>query len=205
MIPRRLIRTVPETTTDQVEEFWSDACALHPHWEHVTLRDPVDRSGFPLTAHLWDTCESGAQKADLIRAEELLHRGGLYVDSDVEVYRSFEPLMDLQGFAGWDCKEYVPNAVMGFRPGHPAIKRVVELAVERHHRGTWPAGVGVTSEVLKGRDDVVLFPPGSFYPVFWRDAHRGRVKWDRVPIEQPWAYCAHRAHHSWKDAGKATK
>lgn len=200
MIPSRLVRTVPESTTDDVERYWNWACALHPHWEHITLRDPVNRADFPSTSHLWDSCESGAQMADLIRAEELWRRGGVYIDSDVEVYRSFDPLLGLDGFAGWDCVDYIPNAIMGFHPGHPAIGRVVELAIERHHQGTWPAGVGVTTEVFKGRNDMALLPPGSFYPVFWRD--RDRTNWKAVEAQNPWAYCVHRAHHSWKDAGK---
>lgn len=199
-IPKRLIRTVPEKTTDVVEAFWAQAIALHPDWEHITLRDPVDRIQFPLTSHLWDTCESGAQLADLIRAEELWHRGGIYIDSDVEVYRSFEPLLGLSAFAGWDCVDYIPNAIMGAAPGHPAMWRVVELSAERHHLGTWPAGVGVTTEVFKDRDDIALFPPGSFYPVFWKD--RDRTNWNTVQARNPWAFCVHRAHHSWKDAGK---
>lgn len=200
MIPKRLIRTVPEHTTNQVEQWWAAAVALHPGWEHVTLRDPVNRADFPVTSHLWDTCESGAQLADLIRAEELFLRGGIYLDSDVEVYRSFEPLLGLDGFAGWDCVDYIPNAILGFKAGHPAIARVVELAVERHHHGTWPAGVGVTTEVFRGRNDMALFPPGSFYPVFWRD--RDRTNWRTVQRKNPWAYCAHHAHHSWKDLVK---
>ncbi len=201
-IPPRLIRTVPTETTDQVEKWWKQACELHPDFEHVTLRDPISRDDFPSTSHLWDSCESGAQLADLVRAEELWRRGGIYADSDVEFYRPLTALLGLSCFAGWDCVEYVPNALMGCEPGHPAMGRIVELAIERHHLGTWPAGVGVTSEVLKGRDDVVLFPPGSFYPIFWRDAHKGRTNWAQVPIDQPWAYACHRAHHSWKNAGK---
>lgn len=200
MIPKRLIRTVPEHTTDQVEAFWAHAVALHPGWEHVTLRDPVNRNDFQCTSHLWDTCESGAQLADLIRLEELWWRGGVYIDSDVEMYRSFEPLLGLSGFAGWDCTDYVPNAIMGFIPGHPAIGRAIDLAIARHDQGTWPAGVGVTTEVFKGRNDVALFPPGSFYPVFWKD--RDTTNWRTVRERNPWAFCVHRAHHSWKDAGK---
>lgn len=200
MIPKRIIRTVPAETTPETERIWDVACSLHPDWEHVTLRDPVNRDGFPLTSHLWDSCESGAQLADLIRAEELLHRGGIYIDSDVEMYRTFEPLTGLDGFAGWDCVDYIPNAIMGFCPGHPAIAEVVRLAVKRHHLGTWPAGVGVTTEVFKNRDDMALFPPGSFYPVFWKD--RDRTDWSTVPASNPWAYCVHYANHSWKDCGK---
>lgn len=208
MIPRRLIRTVPKQTTAEVEGFWERACELHCGWEHLTLRDPIDRDLFPMTSRLWNSCESGAQMADLIRAEELYLQGGVYLDSDTEVYRSFEPLMGLRGFAGYDCcnDEFpmgcVPNAVMGFEPGHPALKCVIELAIERHHGGTWAAGVGVTTEVFPDRDDVALFPPGAFYPAFWRD--RDTTDWSTVQARNPWAYCCHHAHHSWAQNRKAT-
>ncbi len=199
-IPRRLIRTVPADTTREAEVNWALACSLHRGWEHVTLRDPVSPARFPLTSHLWVTCESGAQLADLIRLEELYHRGGVYIDSDVVCYRPFDPLLGTEGFAGWDNVEHIPNAILGFRPGHPALKACIDLAIERHDQGTWAAGVGVTTEVFRGRNDMVLLPPGSFYPVFWR--HKDHTDWPSVPIDNPWAYCAHQAAHSWKDCAQ---
>lgn len=193
MIPKRLIRTVPATTSAGVEAFWETACVLHPNWEHVTLRDPVNRANFPLTAHLWDSCESGAQLADLIRAEELWHRGGIYIDSDVELFRPLTAFLGLEGFAAWEDDKYIPNAVMGFAPQHPAVEHVVKLAVERHHEGTWNAGVGVTTEVFAGRSDMLLLPPGTFYEVHWRDK-----KQIRHHKPKPWAYGLHHYHASWQ-------
>lgn len=195
MIPRRLVRVVPEETTEQVELWWKQAMDLHPGWNFKTLRDPIDSNFFPLTRDLWPTCKSGAQLADLVRTEELYHRGGIYLDSDVEVYKSFRPLIEQQAFAGYDCVDYVPNAVMGFAPHHPALLKVLEGARERHHIGTWDSGVRVTSEVFPAYDDILLLPPGSFYPVFWRT--KNLVDWSRVRDDNPWAFCAHHAHHSW--------
>jgi hypothetical protein len=83
MIPRRLIRTVPEQTVDEVEGFWSRVVELHPGWEHVTYRDPIDAALFPVTSPLWGRCRSGAQRAGLIRLEALARVGGIYLDSDV--------------------------------------------------------------------------------------------------------------------------
>lgn len=200
MIPKRLVRTVPEKTTAQVEAWWNQACELHPEWSHVTLRDPVNRKLFPHTSDTWDKCESGAQLADLIRLEDLYWRGGVYLDSDVEVYQAFDNLLGLPGFAGWDCVDYVPNAVMGFPPRHPALRSAMHMAAARWDMGTWAAGVGVTTDVFPYRHDVVLFPPGSFYPVFWRT--KDHVDWSRVQKDNPWAYCVHHAHHSWKDVAK---
>lgn len=196
MIPHRLIRVVPENTTDEVEKWWAQACALHPDWEHVTLRDPIDPELFPRTYDLWPTCKSGAQLADLVRIEELCRRGGVYIDSDVEVYRSFDPLLVNEGFAAYDCPDFIPNAILGFRPWHPALIDVLAMARERHHIGTWDSGVYVTTEVFRDRADMLLLPPGALYPVFWR--HKDLVDWSSVEKENPWAFAVHHAHHSWE-------
>lgn len=194
MIPTRLIRTVPAETSDQVEDWWRQACRLHPGWQHVTLRDPVDRTQFPVTSPYWDGVESGAQLADLIRIEELWARGGVYIDSDVEVFRSFEPLLCLPGFAGWEDEKHIPNAVLGFRPAHLALRKVLELAIRLRHQGTWNAGVGVTTQVFKDRTDILLLPPGSLYPVHYRARMPSS---DTVRADNPWAFCLHHWAHSW--------
>ena len=197
MIPRRLVRTVPAVTTAETERLWAVATELHPDWEHVTWRDPVDRSAFPLTSPYWDECESGAQLADLIRAEDLLHHGGWYIDSDIWMLRPLDSLCALDGVAAWEDHLYIPNAVLGFRPGHDALRHVVDLAIARRMRGTWLAGVGVTTEVFRNRTDMTLLPPGAFYPVHWRDAHRRMVDWNEEAKMAPFAFAIHKYAASW--------
>jgi Glycosyltransferase sugar-binding region containing DXD motif len=199
MIPKRLIRVVPQQTSREAENFWDKACDIHKGWAHVTRRDPLAAKLFPNTSHLWPTCESGAQLADLVRAEELYWAGGVYIDSDVEVYRSFEPLLKLRGFAAWEDSEHIPNAVMGFEAKHPAIYRVMERAAQWHHLGTWQAGVGVTTEVFRDRTDMLVLPPGSFYPYHYRDKACYLSDGMRRQLRRsvPWAFCAHHWAHSW--------
>ena len=197
MIPRRLVRTVPAAPDAESDRLWGIATALHPDWEHVTWRDPVDPATFPLTSPFWDGCGSGAQLADLIRAEDLLHRGGWYIDSDVWMLRPLDSLCGLDGVAAWEDADFIPNAVLGFRPGHPALAEVVKLAVDRQGLGTWAAGVGVTTEVFRGRADVTLLPPGAFYPVHWRAAHAGPVDWVGVAAANPWSFAIHQYAASW--------
>lgn len=197
MIPNRLIRTVPADTTAATERLWQSATAMHPDWEHVTLRDPVDRSLFPITSPFWDDAQSGAQLADLIRAEELWQRGGWYIDSDVMMLKPFDDLCPLDAVAAWEDGDHIPNAVLGFVPGHPALRRVLELSIDRRHRGTWEAGVGVVTEVFSGRDDVVLLPPQAFYPVHWRHAHATAVDWNNVAERNPWSWAVHMYAASW--------
>jgi hypothetical protein len=125
-IPRILHRTVPADTTDEVEGWWRRFQALHPGWEYRTHREPIDPQLWPLTADLWDRCANGAQKAGLIRLEALYTWGGVYMDSDVEPFRSLEPLLHLPAFAAWEDETTVPDAVLGSKPGHPAFEQMLE-------------------------------------------------------------------------------
>jgi len=204
VIPRRLVRVVPEHTGEEAERYWRMAMALHPDWEFVTWRDPIDPAAFPLTSPYWGQCSSGAQLADLVRTEDIYTRGGIYLDSDVEVLRSFEPLLGVEAFAAWEDDEVVCNAVFGARPQHPALRRVLDLAVARRHEGTWGAGVGTFTEVLRGRRDVLLLPPGALYPYHYRQRRGlspfwGGTEQARALLYQqsPWAFCAHHWRGSW--------
>lgn len=203
MIPRRLIRTVPTETSDEVEGFWAAAIDLHPEWDHVTLRDPLDPSQFPRTSPHWPRCSSGAQLAGLVRLEAVWTHGGVYIDSDVECYRPMDDLLVLGCFAGWEDDQTVPDAVFGATAGHPALDACLELAIGRLYSdsadwrdgaGAWSTGPGVFTAVLPNRDDVTLFGPDAFYPYHYTERdrrhedHRSRV---------PTAYAAHHWHGSW--------
>lgn len=193
-IPRILHRTVPEQTTPEVEGWWAKFWVLHPDWTLMTHRDPMDPADWPLTGHLWGSCDSGAQKAGLIRLEALIRWGGVYVDSDCEPYRSLEPLLGNHAFAGWEDERVVPDAVIGAEPDHPALRLALSLAIERLPQGAWESGAGVTTAIFPGRDDVLLLPPGAFYPYHYKEKHRRRE--DHM-AKQPWAFMAHHWAGSW--------
>lgn len=193
-IPRRLHRSVPLVTSPQVEEWWTAWGQLHPDWELFTWRDPVDKTRFPLTSPHWDRASSGAQLAGLIRLEALYRYGGVYVDSDVEPYRSLEPLLGARAFAAWEDRNVVPDAVIGAEPEHPAILEAIHLAIKRLPDGAWESGPGVTTAIFPNRPDVLLLPPGSFYPYHYK-AKKERDRDHKQ--EQPWAFAAHHWAGSW--------
>lgn len=195
-IPRLIHRTVPAETTDEVEGFWARFGELHPGWDLRTWREPLDAADFPLTADLWPRCQNGAQKAGLVRLELLWTHGGVYADSDVEPFRSFEPLLNVEAFAGWEDETTVPDFLLGSRPGHPVFEEMLTKARRRVEAGgdAWQSGPGVTTECLPGRADVLLLPPGAFAPYHYLQKHeRPNVTAESMP----WAWCAHHWHHSW--------
>lgn len=207
MIPRILFRVVPERTSDEVEDLWRRAVELHPGWQHITYRDPIRTELFDITSSEWMRCSSGAQLAGLVRLEALYSHGGVYIDSDVECFRSFEPLLALRAFAGWEDANVVPDAVLGAERWHPAVRACIDLAIERIRssstdwrtgNGAWSTGPGVTTSVLPGRDDVVLFPPAAFYPYHYSERHR---RHEDHRTTNPWAFAAHHWHASWLKGG----
>lgn len=197
-IPRIFHRVVPEQTSEQVEAWWAQLQAMHPGWRFLTHRDPLVPAEWPETAAHWPKVLNGAQLADLVRLEALWRWGGVYLDSDMQPLRSFEPLQPLQAFAAWEDSNTVPNAVLGARQGHPAIRKCLDLAIRTMRKGTWEAGPGVTTAVLPGRDDVLLLPPGSLFPVHYKDA---RAELPRFKPE-PWSFAVHHWHGSWLPAEK---
>lgn len=197
-IPRIFHRVVPEHTSDEVEGYWQALQQLHPGWRFLTHRDPLVPGEWPETARRWGACRTGASLADLVRLEALWRWGGIYVDSDFEPYRSMEPLLPLEVFAAWEDERVVPNAVMGARREHPAIRAAIDEALRRVRRGTWEGGPGTTTAVFVGRPDVLLLPPGSFYPVHYRDPEREAKMADpQLAQRQPWAFGLHRYAGSW--------
>jgi len=192
-IPRILHRTVPAETSDQVEAWWAEFERLHPGWDCRTYREPIDPAEWPLTGDLFARCQNGAQKAGLIRLEALYRDGGVYTDSDVEPVRSFESLLQCQAFAAWEDSTTVPDAVLGARPQHPAWKVMIDKARASIEGGgdAWQSGPGVTTEILPGRDDVLLLSPGAFYEVHYLEKKR------LTEPHPPYAFARHHWHHSW--------
>ena len=201
-IPRILHRVVPAESPEDSEAWWQRFGEMHPDWTLLTHRDPLDPAEWPLTSPHWDRCTSGAQLAGLVRLEALFRHGGVYVDQDVEPLRALDPLLGLHAFAGWEDANCVPDAVLGAEPEHPAIRRCLELAIRRLDKGPWESGPGVTTDVLVGRPDVLLFPPGSFYGVHYRDPRRAAKMASFEPSEQPWAFVLHHYWGSWLPAAR---
>jgi len=191
-IPRIMHRTVPADTSDEVEGFWARFEQLHPGWDCRTYREPIDPAQWPLTGDLFAQCQNGAQKAGLIRLEALYRDGGVYVDSDCEPFQSFEPLIHSPAFAAWEDETTIPDAVLGAKQGHPAWEQMIEKARSVIEGGgdAWQSGPGVTTETLQGRTDVLVLPPGAFYP------HHYLRKSDKG-TGGPWVFCEHHWHHSW--------
>lgn len=197
-IPRIIHRTVPAETSPEVEGYWRKWTELHPGWRMLTHRDPLPPEEWPVTSPMWPKVKAGAQLADLIRLEALHRWGGFYVDSDMEPFRSLEPLTGVTVVAAWEDSRCIPNAFLGAVPDSPVIARCIELAMKRIPKGDiWHAGPGVTTEVLRADPEALLLPPESVYPVHYRDPERETLMASFAPKEHPATLMLHHYAGSW--------
>lgn len=69
--------------------------------------------------------------ADYIRLYALFNYGGIYLDSDVTMYKSFNDLLTLPYFIGQDYTHAFETAVIGAEKGIPWIGKILERYTER--------------------------------------------------------------------------
>jgi FkbM family methyltransferase len=197
MIPRIIHFSVPEVLTPSQSEIISLAQEKHPDWEIKVWKDPIDRSGFKLAQFL-DSANSGAQRADLIRLDVVFRYGGVYVDSDIRLLKSLEPLVTNYDF--FVCSEngrLATNAMFGATQGHPAIAKLIDSLIESPPDWSIPPNVTTGpvffSKILHWRSDVSVLPRETFYPYNWNEQARA---------PHPQTYGVHEWAASWKDHEK---
>ncbi|MCL2507594.1 MAG: glycosyl transferase [Oscillospiraceae bacterium] len=79
--------------------------------------------------------------SDYARAKALFDNGGVYLDTDVEVLKSFDAFLGHRMFAGFEEENFVGTCVMGAEKGFPLLIKYME-----HYEGT-----------------PYVLPDGSFY------------------------------------------
>ena len=126
-----------------------------------------------------------ANVSNLVRLLVLYNHGGIYLDTDIEVRRSFDPLLNCRVFCGFQTEHpgthWANNAVLGAEPGHPFLITAAEHLVDR-----WDgleqadhSGPETLTDVLRDLGlekysndgaligDVFVAPCRYFYPYGW--------------------------------------
>lgn len=95
-----------------------------------------DTNRFDINSTIWTKQAFDAKKyafaADYIRLYALYNYGGIYLDSDVIVYKSFNELLELPYFIGHDQIGAFEAAIIGAEKGTQWIKDVLDRYDGRH-------------------------------------------------------------------------
>lgn len=93
--------------------------------------------------------------SDYVRLRVLYEYGGVYLDSDVEVYKSFNNLIHCEGFTGFESSERIATWILASEPKNPIIGELLLQYEERRFRlpngrfDTTPNPVPVTSALVR--------------------------------------------------------
>ncbi len=140
--------------------------------------------------------------SDYVRLYALYHEGGIYLDSDIEVLRKFDDLLDEKAFTGFDSNHAIAAWIFGSEKGNPLFKELLEYYDDKSFLladGTYdltPNPVPITKIckqhglVLNGKEqklDYISVYPFDFFAPYDR-THENLDITERT-------YCIH--YHNW--------
>ncbi|WP_165698593.1 glycosyltransferase family 32 protein [Bremerella volcania] len=165
---------------------------LHPDWDHrFWTEDDCQQLDCKALLNAWP---NQASRSNAARLEILSRYGGVYVDTDVEPLKSFDPLLQVDAFAAEEYRGRVCNAVMGSVPQHPWVLWQLE-ALPRYKKKRPPWGPLLATEaykeMVKQGVEVSLYPTTHFYPYLWNQLSL------RGSNEYPKSYAVHHWAISW--------
>jgi len=174
-----------------------------PWWElsrelvtPVRIEAPREIFGRPL--------EHVAHRSDVVRLQQLIRHGGIYLDADVLVQRSFDDLLDHHTVLGQEAHEGEPglaNAVILAEPQSAFLCRWLEEY--RSFRGGPPGSKfwNAHSVLLPKRlasehpSEITILPPTAFFWPLWTEDHLDWIFASNKPIPLDRTY----ANHLWEN------
>ncbi|WNQ12684.1 glycosyltransferase [Paenibacillus aurantius] len=91
--------------------------------------------------------------SDYARVYALYHYGGIYLDTDVEVFRPFDDLLHHDSFWGFEQENYIATSTIGSAPGNRLIKVFLDAYAAKpflKEDGSFDSGtnVGLITRIL---------------------------------------------------------
>jgi mannosyltransferase OCH1-like enzyme len=152
--------------------------------------------------------ENWANASNYVRLFAVHQDGGIYLDTDVELLKSFESVLANRCFFGWQnpakLKSGINNAVFGAERGHPFIRQLMDQLLANFD-GSETADLssprlvtrllmekGLTQYVaaVSRIDDITLYPRSYFYPYLFNEEFSPEC------VTQD-TYCIHHWRMSW--------
>lgn len=115
---------IPEKDKRYIES-WKNMC---PDYEIVQW----DESNYDITKNRYMKEAYEAKKwgfvPDFARLDIIYENGGIYLDTDVELIKNLDDLLDNKGFMGFeDGKNVNPGSCIAAEKNHPTIKKLMDI------------------------------------------------------------------------------
>jgi len=140
--------------------------------------------------------------SDYVRLYALITEGGIYLDTDIEVLQSFDPLLQSSGFVGYQSGTSINNGVCGSEKGNEffisCLKRMESTFNAKSKFEISP--VVTTKTYASGTWNIDVYPSHFFYPYNPYDPDRpvNQLMYSMIKSD---TYAIHHWEKSW-DLGK---
>lgn len=187
VLPKRIHQVWLGSKLPDKYKAWTESWQhMNPDWEYRLWTDAdLDDVEIP-RRKLFHSITHLGQKSDFLRYHILNQYGGVYVDTDFECLKSFDPITYANFFA---AKTYSRTTMelfiglIGSTPNHPVLKKVIS-AMNTIRSDSWKSVFNTTGTyfftkiffetVTAFTKGVIIFPPDYFYPYPNNERHLGR-------------------------------
>ena len=95
-----------------------------------------NESNFDVNSNVYVKEAYEAQKfafvTDYVRLYAMYHEGGIYMDTDVEVLKPLDDLLQYEAVSGFESETQIPTGLMASREGYPFIKELLDDYTDIH-------------------------------------------------------------------------
>ncbi len=144
----------------------------HPDWNFINIGEESLPAQIRESPYVKGVLSRGeyVKATEVARLYGLWKHGGVYVDYDVELLKSFDPLRyDRDFFIGREDHETINGAVMGSAAyGAVITKLLSSFPLDSDGRRSPPQYGPVYLTEFFGKHPHEILPPEYFYPTHWR-------------------------------------
>lgn len=95
--------------------------------------------------------------SDYLRLWILYREGGIYMDTDVQVLKSFDDLLDNPMFLGYEMNDFIGTGIIGAEKNNPLIKELLYFYSEKIWEVDYYNNPMIFSNVIKEKVDLSKF------------------------------------------------
>lgn len=110
--------------------------------------------------------------SDYVRLKVLYQHGGIYLDTDIEIIKNIDDLLDVDFFTGYENEEIISFGILGCIPKHKIIKKMIDFYNDKIWNSDMYIITSILTEILKeeygdkihGTPNIRIYPKEYFYP-----------------------------------------
>ncbi|MDK9773424.1 glycosyltransferase family 32 protein [Vibrio sp. B181a] len=103
--------------------------------------------------------------SDYVRLFALYHYGGIYLDTDMEVIKNLEDLIDCEFFIGKEDDVHISAGIIGSKSNLPLLKKILDYYDSEDMVGKFINIPRVLTKIInEGDESVLIYDKSYFYP-----------------------------------------